>query len=97
MAFGSYSDGNVVVCTSSFADADNATAELNELGMRDIKDATYISKRWMSGLTELYINVPTTSTRYLGRLYGAAGCKLSPTTTLTRSNLEGVCNTDQDG
>lgn len=97
MAFGSYSDGNVVVCTSSFADADNATAELNELGMHDIKDTTYISKRWMSGLTELYINVPTTSTRYLGRLYGAAGCKLSPTTTLTRPNLEGVCNTDQDG
>lgn len=97
MAFGSYSDGNVVVCTSSFADADNVTAELNELGMHDIKDATYISKRWMSGLTELYINVPTTSTRYLGRLYGAAGCKLSPTTTLSRLNLEGVCNTDQDG
>lgn len=38
----------------------------------------YIMKRWMSGYTELYINLPTTHTYYLNHVLGTPHCTTSP-------------------
>ena len=56
-------------------------------------------KRWMSGITELFINIPTTSTYYLPDLYGASDCRISPETRITRKNLSefDASKQDQDG
>lgn len=38
----------------------------------------YIMKRWMSGYTELYINLPTTGTYYLNHVLGVPNCTTNP-------------------
>lgn len=66
MQFGSHNDGDVVVSISSYATA-------NELV--ELSTATYIMKRWMSGVTEIFVNIPSTKTYYLDNLYGAGDCR----------------------
>lgn len=53
----------------------------------------------MSGLTEIYINIPTTNTYYLNNLYGASDCKTSQSTVIERKNLDGLpgVSKSQDG
>jgi len=72
--FGRWIDGDVVAVVSNYLDVANEDDEYN---YTDISSLTYIMKRWMSGMTELYINIPTTNTYYLANTYGAADCTRS--------------------
>ena len=47
----------------------------------------YIMKRWMSGYTELYINLPTTGTYYLNHVLGTPNCTTNPDELIERKNL----------
>lgn len=47
----------------------------------------YIMKRWMSGYTELYVNLPTTHTYYLNHVLGTPNCTVSPDELIERKNL----------
>lgn len=80
--FGTYKDGDVVVRTSNFL-----TPYMTSDPSIELSGITYITKRWMSGVTELYINVPTTHTYYLPNLLGASNCNADPSTALDRKNL----------
>ena len=93
MTFGSQADGDVIVQISNYLDDEDSEF------MEEVSAASYITKRWMSGLTEIFINVPTTRTYYLNNLYGASNCRVSPDTQMTRKNLEefGVDKMDQTG
>lgn len=94
MTFGTYKDGSVLVRTSSFIDE----CREEETRFNDQENASFIMKRWMSGITDLYINIPTTGTKYLNNLYGAAGCTLAPETVIERANLKNSeCGADTDG
>ena len=80
MFFGSFLDGDVVAsCNNYLNDKSNSAFEISGLN--------YIMKRWMSGLTELYIHLPTTYTYYLPNQWGAGNCKSNSETTYTRKNL----------
>ena len=83
MVFGTYIDGDVLVQAKNFLSTDENDLPINV----DIESSTYIMKRWMSGITELYINVPTTNTYYLPNQFGASNCKGSDSTTYERKNL----------
>lgn len=74
MVFGSYNDGVVGAYTSSFVNECNVDSASTE--PTPITSLTFIAKRWVSGMTDLYINIPTTSSYYLNNLYGAAGCRV---------------------
>ena len=90
MWFGNYNDGDVMVYTSSFINAcedENVTED----GMNEVKDISFIMKRWMSGITDLYINIPSTSSYYLNNLYGASGCRLQPEAAIARDGKLGAC------
>lgn len=93
MTFGSQADGDVIVQISNYLDDEDSEF------MEEVSAASYITKRWMSGLTEIFINVPTTRTYYLNNLYGASNCRVTPDTQMTRKNLEefGVDKMDQTG
>jgi len=93
MTFGSGNDGDVVAQISNFLDPEDSGT------MEEISAMTYITKRWMSGMTELFINVPTTRTYYLNNLLGASDCKLLPENVSSRKNLEefGVEKLEQSG
>lgn len=82
MTFGHETEGDVVVQISNYLDDEDASE------MQEVSSASFIAKRWMSGLTELFINVPTTRTYYLNNLLGASNCKIQPTFSSTRKNLE---------
>lgn len=73
--FGKWLDGDVVVQVSNFLNA--GYDDEDEMSLTEISSLTYIMKRWMSGMTELYINIPTTNTYYLANTYGAADCTRS--------------------
>jgi len=83
MQFGKWSDGDITVKTSNFLSKD----EDGEVTPLEPTDITYIMKRWMSGVTELYINIPTTNTYYLANAYGAADCVRDPHDSYARPNL----------
>ena len=93
MTFGSGNDGDVVAQISNFLDPEDSGT------MEEISAMTYITKRWMSGMTELFINVPTTRTYYLNNLLGASDCKILPENVFSRKNLEefGVEKLEQSG
>lgn len=93
MAFGSEIDGDVIVQISNYLDP----ADIQY--MEEISNSTYITKRWMSGLTEVFINVPTTRTYYFNNMYGASNCTLDPNQKIYRENLVefGTAKTYQDG
>lgn len=93
MHFGGQNDGDVIVQISNYLDDEEAEY------MEEISGATYITKRWMSGITEMYINIPTTRTYYLNNLYGASNCRLDPEMEMSRKNLEnfGVQKMNQNG
>ena len=55
--------------------------------LTEISTLTYIMKRWMSGMTELFINIPTTNTYYLANTYGAADCTRNEDDAYLRPNL----------
>ena len=82
--FGRWIDGDVVAVVSNYLDVANEDDEYN---YTDISSLTYIMKRWMSGMTELYINIPTTNTYYLANTYGAADCTRSEDDAYQRPNL----------
>ena len=83
MQFGKWSDGDVTVKTSNFL----SKSEDGEVEPLEPTDITYIMKRWMSGVTELYISIPTTNTYYLANAYGAADCIRDPHDSYERPNL----------
>ena len=83
MQFGRWSDGDVTVKTSNFL----SKSEEGDIEPLEPTDITYIMKRWMSGVTELYINIPTTNTYYLANAYGAADCVRDPHDSYARPNL----------
>ena len=83
MSFGKWSDGDITVKTSNFLSKN----EYGEVIPLEPTDITYIMKRWMSGVTELYINIPTTNTYYLANAYGAADCVRDPHDSYIRPNL----------
>ena len=91
MSFGTGNDGDVVAQISNFLNDDGTVEEISSM--------TYIVKRWMSGMTELFINVPTTKTYYLNNLYGASDCKVLPQNSMTRKNLDdfGIEKMEQTG
>lgn len=93
MAFGSEMDGDVIVQISNYLDPSDIQY------MEEISNSTYIAKRWMSGLTEVFINVPTTRTYYLNNMYGASNCTIDPSQTIYRENLVefGTAKTNQNG
>lgn len=93
MTFGTGMDGDVVAQISNFLNPED------DWTMEEISSMTYITKRWMSGITELFINIPTTRTYYLNNLYGASDCKLLPENSSSRKNLEdfGVDKLEQTG
>lgn len=93
MTFGTGMDGDVVAQISNFLNPSG------DYALEEISAMTYITKRWMSGVTELFINVPTTRTYYLNNLYGASDCKTLPENVSSRKNLEdfGVEKLDQTG
>ena len=74
MTFGSQADGDVIVQISNYLNDEDSEF------MEEVSAASYITKRWMSGLTEIFINVPTTRTYYLNNLYGASNCRVTPDT-----------------
>lgn len=82
MTFGRETEGDVIVQISNYLDDEDASE------MQEVSSASFIAKRWMSGLTELFINVPTTRTYYLNNLLGASNCKIQPTFSSSRKNLE---------
>lgn len=90
MQFGSYYDGDVIASISNFTTGGQIV---------DLSTATYIMKRWMSGVTELFINIPSTRTYYLNNLYGAGDCRTLSSIPSQRKNLEGLVgvNATQDG
>lgn len=90
MQFGSYNDGDIVASISSYATA-------NELV--ELSTATYIMKRWMSGVTEIFVNIPSTKTYYLNNLYGAGDCRTLSSVVSQRKNIEGLVgvNSSQNG
>ena len=61
---GSASDGNVLAFSANSAGS-NAWKQI---------DCSYIAKYWKSGLTELYIYLPTTFTYYIPHIEGASQC-----------------------
>ena len=68
MFFGSFLDGDVVAsCNNYLNDKSNSAFEISGLN--------YIMKRWMSGVTEIFVNIPSTKTYYLNNLYGAGDCR----------------------
>ena len=80
MFFGSFLDGDVVAsCNNYLNDKSNSAFEISGLN--------YIMKRWMSGLTELYIHLPTTYTYYLPNQWGAGNCRSNSETSYIRKNL----------
>lgn len=80
MFFGSFLDGDVVAsCNNYLNDKSNSAFEISGLN--------YIMKRWMSGLTELYIHLPTTYTYYLPNQWGAGNCKSNSEISYIRKNL----------
>lgn len=96
MVFGEYEDGDITIQISNFI---TTSDEPDEQRYIEIQNFNYIMKRWMSGITELFINIPTTSTYYLPDLYGASDCRISPETRITRKNLSefDASKQDQDG
>ena len=91
--FGEQNDGDIVVQISNYLDDNDSDT------MEEVSGVTYITKRWMSGITEIYINVPTTRTYYLNNLYGASNCNLAPELEISRKNLDsfGVEKMSQNG
>ena len=91
--FGEQNDGDIVVQISNYLDDKDSNI------MEEVSGVTYITKRWMSGITEIYINVPTTRTYYLNNLYGASNCNLAPELEISRKNLDsfGVEKMTQNG
>jgi len=79
MYFGEYADGDVMVNVSSFLTPDGPVLQ---------DGVTYIMKRWSSGVTELYVNVPTTSSYYIANCFGASNCKHDQADAYFRKNLE---------
>ena len=77
MAFGDYGDGDVGAAVSSYL-FDEPVEQ---------KNLTYITKRWTSGVTEVYVNVPSTSTYYLANCQGASNCRRAPDDEYARKNL----------
>lgn len=93
MVFGTQADGDVIVQISNYLDDEGSGY------MEEVSSVQFITKRWISGLTEIFINVPTTRTYYLNNLYGASNCRISPDNILARKNLEefGVDKMEQSG
>lgn len=79
MYFGEYADGDVVVNVSSY---------LTPQGPVQQDGISYIMKRWSSGVTELYVSVPTTSSYYIANCFGASNCKHDQADAYSRKNLE---------
>ena len=50
----------------------------NPVCKQDNAQLNYIMKRWMSGYTELYINIPSTGTYYLNHVLGTPNCTTNP-------------------
>lgn len=50
----------------------------------------------MSGITEIFVNIPSTKTYYLNNLYGAADCRTLSSTVIQRKNLDDLVGTDQN-
>lgn len=50
----------------------------NPVCKQDNAPLNYIMKRWMSGYTELYINIPSTGTYYLNHVLGTPNCTTNP-------------------
>lgn len=66
----------------------------------ELDGITYIYKKWISGINELYVNVPSTNTYYFNHISGVTACKYSeeeivrPNTQLTAySDIEKMSTT----
>jgi hypothetical protein len=79
MQFGEFIDGDVFAYASSY---------VTPSGPAQVDGLSYIMKRWTSGVTELYVNVPTTSSYYLANCYGASNCRHDQSDSYSRKNLE---------
>lgn len=55
----------------------------------EISDISYICKKWMSGLIELYINIPTTYTYYFPHINGNKDCRYNQDL-IDRKNFENM-------
>ena len=73
--FGDETTGDVTVTLSNFL-----TSTTNA-------KCSYILKRYMSGITELYVYVPTTNTYYLDHVNGLPGCTKAQADNIERQNL----------
>lgn len=60
----------------------------NHLVYNDNAECTYILKRYASGISELYINIPTTNTYYINHVIGVPNCKYEAKD-IKRKNLNG--------
>lgn len=74
MTFGDQNDGDFTITVGNFLSTFNP-------------EFTYITKRWMSGITDVYIHLPTTMTYYLANTFGASNCRLDPAAAYIRENL----------
>lgn len=83
--FGTYADGDIVAYSHNFLNS--CDIETEEGYSTEIQELSYVMKRWMSGITELYISIPTTSTFYLPNQYGASNCKTGDVISYERKNL----------
>ena len=61
--FGDESSGDLHVSVSNFISASGSVA------------CSYVLKRYVSGMSELYVYVPTTCTQYVAHAYGTPNCK----------------------
>lgn len=73
--FGDETTGDITIQLSNFL-----TSESNA-------KCSYIIKRYMSGIVEVYIYIPTTNTYYLNHVAGVPGCTKYNSNNISRQNL----------
>lgn len=77
--FGDQTDGDLTASVSNFTTGGGKHVKLN-----------YIVKRYNSGVTEVYVYLPTTDTYYIGHIPGSENCAVPQTELIPRKNLNGV-------
>ena len=59
----------------------------NFLTSDDSADFSYITKRWNSGVTEIYVYIPTTNTYYIAHAGSESGCGVPLSVAYRRQNI----------
>lgn len=89
------SDGELCACndlvaemhTSDVADGSITISVSNFLSSYQVADFSYVMKRYTSGMTEIFIYIPTTNTYYLPHVDGSSYCTVSKDIAIKRKNL----------